>query len=93
MVKHIDRCLAFARQRGLGIEQMEDIVLVTGFHRTRSWANVVFFESQEDEQVSFGVQVTDVNGPNSGINWRFTPVQGATLNWGPEGKVCYHGPR
>ncbi|KAH9967215.1 hypothetical protein BC827DRAFT_574579 [Russula dissimulans] len=94
MIKHIDRCLAFARQRGLGVEQMEDIILVTGFHRTRSWANAVFLESQEDEQVSFEVRVTDVNGPNPGINWRFTPDQGAMLNWGPEGKhlVAAAGP-
>jgi len=30
MLKHIDRWFAFARRLGLGIEQMEEIILVTG---------------------------------------------------------------
>ena len=42
MVKHIDSWFAFARGLGLGIEHMEEIVLVTGLHLTRSWANIVF---------------------------------------------------
>ncbi|KAH9967206.1 hypothetical protein BC827DRAFT_574250 [Russula dissimulans] len=93
MIKHIEHCLAFTRRPGreLGIERMEDIILVTGCHRTRSWANAVFLESQDDVQVSFEVQVTDVKGPNISINWPFSfeRVQGAMLNWGPEGKVCH----
>jgi hypothetical protein len=70
---------------------MEDIILVTGCHRTRSWANAVFLESQEDEQISFEVQVADVNGSDTGINWRFLPerIRGAMMNWGPGGKVRY----
>jgi len=93
MTKHIDHCLAFTRRPGreLGIK-MEDIILVTGCHRTRSWANAVFLESNEDVQVSFEVEVTNVKGPDIGIKWPFSPerVQGAMLNWGPEGKVCYY---
>jgi hypothetical protein len=36
---------------------MEDIILVTGTHRTRSWTNVAFPGGQVDAQVSFGVNV------------------------------------
>ena len=71
---------------------MEDIILVTGCHRTRSWANIVFLESHTDAQpeVSFGVDVTNGNGPEV-INWRFSPdrSRGAELNLGPDGEVCY----
>ena len=71
---------------------MEDIILVTGFHRTRSWANAAFLESHTDAQVSFGVEVADSDGPDMSINWQFSPerVRGAVLSWGPDGKVCYH---
>ena len=89
MIKHIDRWLSFTRRLELGIE-MEDIILVTGCHRTRSWASVVFFEDQEDTQVSFGVEVAAVSGPNTNINWQFSPDHsgGAVVNWGPDGRVC-----
>ena len=38
---------------------MEEIVLVTGCHRTKSSANVAFLEHQGDAQVSFGVTGVD----------------------------------
>lgn len=87
MVKNIDCWFAFARQLGLGIEQMEDIVLVTGCHRTKSWANVAFLEGHTDAQASFGVEV--VRGPAIAIKWQFFPsrARGAMCSWGPEGKV------
>src|SRR6266850_683625 len=90
IIKHIGIWFAFARRLGLGIEQMEDIILVTGCHRTRSWANVTFLEGHTDAQVSFGAEVTDADGPGIDIKWQFTPerVRGALLNWGPDGKVC-----
>jgi len=90
---HIDHCWAFTQRLDLGIDHMEDIVLVTGFHRTRSWANVAFLESQGDEPVSFGVEVAHAENPDMSINWRISPerVRGAAvLNWGPGGKVCCH---
>ena len=36
---------------------MEDTVLVTGTHRTRSCTNVAFPEGQEDAQASFVAKV------------------------------------
>lgn len=89
IIKHIDRWFAFTRRLGLGIGQMEDIILVTGYHRTSSWANVAFLESQQDSQVSFEVDVAGVDGPDTSINWKFSPerIRGAVLNWGPDGKV------
>ena len=67
---------------------MEDIVLVTGFHRTRSSSNIVFYESQVNAQVSFGVQVPSVIG--STVNWQVSSQYsgGMMVNHGPSGEVC-----
>jgi len=86
IVRHIDRWFAFARKLGLGIEEMEEVILVTGCHRTRSWTNVAFLGNQGDAQVSFGVKV---EGPDTSINFQFSPehARGAVLLQGPEGTV------
>ena len=86
MVKHIDSWFTFARGLGLGIEHMEEIVLVTGLHLTRSWANIVFLEGHANGHASFGVRADN----NVCITWRFLPgsVRGGMRSWGPEGRVC-----
>jgi hypothetical protein len=89
IVKHIDRWFAFARELGMGIERMEEIILVTGCDHARSSTNVAFFGDQYNAQASFGVQV--VHGPPRGlcINWRSLPehVRGAVVHRGPGGTV------
>lgn len=89
ITRHIDTWFAFARRLGLGIGQMEDIVLVTGCHRTRSWSNIAFYESQTVTQVSLGVQVTGSPGAGAGVKWRASDqqIQGAVLSHGPSGEV------
>ena len=89
ILKHIDRWFAFARGLGLGIDQMEEIILVTGCDCTRSWANVTFLEGRMNGQASFGVRVDQDS--EASINWKFSPgkTQGAVCNWGPGGKVCH----
>lgn len=42
MMKHIDRWFAWAQELELEVDRMEDIILVTGTHRTRSYVNVAF---------------------------------------------------
>ena len=85
-MKNIDSWIAFARKLGLGIDQMEDIILVTGCDLTRSWTNVAFLESQVDSQVSFGVKV---EGPETDIRFQSSRgnARGAVLRHGPEGAV------
>ena len=56
MIRNIDCWFAWARKRELGVERMEDIVLVTGTHRTRSCGNVAF-PGVQDAQVSFRARV------------------------------------
>ncbi|KAF8262518.1 hypothetical protein EI94DRAFT_1688024 [Lactarius quietus] len=83
MVEHIDQWFAWVRDKGLEIDRMEDIILVTGTDRTRSWANVAFLGGQADARVSFGVEVD-----HSRINWQFSSERkaGAAWNWGPSGE-------
>ncbi len=50
---------------------MEDIILVTGTHRTRSFTNVAFPGGQEDAQVSFRAKV-DLRDDIVIINWQFS---------------------
>ncbi|KAH8976973.1 hypothetical protein EDB86DRAFT_3012178, partial [Lactarius hatsudake] len=84
ITKNIDSWFAFAQRLGLGIEHMEDIVLVTGHHRTGSWTNIAFFENS---RVTLGVQVTG-GGVGASVNWQVSPehIQGAMLSEGPSGR-------
>jgi hypothetical protein len=85
MIKHIDQWFTWILDRELGVNQMEDIVLVTGTDHTRSWANVAFLGGQADSRVSFGVEAT-----HSKINWKFSSERkssGAVWHWGPSGEV------
>ena len=86
IVKHIDSWFVFARKLGLGIERMEEIILVTGCDRTRSWTNVAFLGNRVDARASFGVKV---EGPGTSINFQFSPenARGAVFRHGPEGTV------
>ena len=91
IVKHIDRWFAFARELGL-IEQMEEIILVTGCDHTRSWTNVAFFGNEHNARATFGVKVEAVlvdHGSAIRIEWQSSPehVQGAVLHRGPDGTV------
>ena len=91
MVKHIGNWFAFARSLGLGIEEMEEIMLVTGRDRTRSWTNITFLGGQADAQVSFGVRVEGLD-PDPKVMFQLSPelVRGAVISQGPEGTVCLY---
>ena len=87
IIRHIDRWFAWAQQLELGVDRMEDIILVTGTHRTRSCANVAFPGGQRDAQVSFRAKV-DHPGETVTVNWQCSHERnrGAFLNCGPDGE-------
>ncbi|KAH9012361.1 hypothetical protein EDB85DRAFT_1877774 [Lactarius pseudohatsudake] len=93
MVKHVDSWFSFAKTLDLGIEsiRMEDIILVTGRHRTRSWTNVAFIESQGlvQKQVAFGVHVSGSPPSHISVDWKSPRElgQGVASNMGPSGEV------
>lgn len=80
----IDSWFAFTQQLDLQLK-MEDIVLVTGFDRAKSWANIVFNNVQPDSQSSLGVTVA--GSFCSDINWQApSPCPGAVLSHRPNGE-------
>ena len=88
IVKNIDRWFAWARRLELGVDKMEDIILVTGTHRTRSWTNVAFPGGQGGAQALLGSKVDHQGGVVS-IHWQFSHEhnRGVVLNCGPNGEV------
>ena len=87
IINHIDSWFDFTQRLELGID-MEDIILVTGYHRTRSWSNIAFNEVQAEAKLSLGVEVA---GASANVHWRVssTHIQGAVLSHRPNGKVCF----
>ena len=87
IAKHIDSWFALTKKYRLGIK-MEDIVLVTGCHRTKSWSNVAFKEVQANTKFSLRVEITGALGAS--IKWKSSKlnVPGALHNHGPSGDVC-----
>ena len=83
MIKHIDSWFAFARGLGLGVDRMEDIIMVTGRHLTKSWVNVAFNQRRSDAGVSFDVQVS--SGGHVYLEQEY--VRGGDLRLGPGGRV------
>ncbi|KAH9165393.1 hypothetical protein EDB89DRAFT_304379 [Lactarius sanguifluus] len=85
IITHIDSWFAFTQELGLGIG-IGDIILVTGYHRTRSWSNITFNEVQTDAQFSLAVEVAGAFGAS--VNWRASNlrIQGAVPNHGPSGE-------
>ncbi|KAI0295806.1 hypothetical protein BC826DRAFT_1007718 [Russula brevipes] len=85
IIKYIDHWFAFAENLGFGVNRMQDIVIITGHHRAKSWVNIAFSEGHRDAEVSFGVRASG----NSTVNIERRLVQGdAVLKLGPSGEVC-----
>jgi hypothetical protein len=85
LIKNIDGCMRLAEERGLGVNRMEDIILVTGRHLARSWVRAVFSESRGGAEVSFVAQVSR----NSVVHLEQRNVSGAQLEFGPNGEVGF----
>jgi hypothetical protein len=65
---------------------MEEIVLVTGCHRTRSYTNILFSESRDGARVSFGVRV---GSSGADITWEVSreQIREVQIQRGPSGDV------
>lgn len=84
IVKNIDDWFAFAENLDLGINRMQDLILVTGRHCAKSWVNAAFSEGLRDAEVSFGVGMSGV----SGVNIEQRRARGdVVVKLGPNGEV------
>ena len=83
LVRNIDGCMKVAEDLGLGVNRMEDIILVTGRHLAKSWIYVVFSESRGGTELSFVVQTSG----NAGAHLEERRATGGNLKLGPSGEV------
>jgi hypothetical protein len=82
---NISNCMRLARHLGLGDTQMEDIILVTGCHLTRSWVNVTFSRNQGPAHVKLGIR----RSADSEVDFDEWEVNGGDVKFGPRGKVSW----
>jgi len=61
---------------GLGVERMEDLILVSGRTLVSSWAAVAFVDNAQEAEISLAVQAL--------------PNGGASFDWKINGTVAYH---
>jgi hypothetical protein len=65
---------------------MEDIILITGCDRTRSWTNIAFLEGQIDTKGSYKVKAVE-NASIMEVQYSSGQVAGGVLSHGPRGAV------
>jgi hypothetical protein len=65
---HVDQWFSFAKRSGLGVERMEDLILVTGCTMVTSWGAAAFIDSDQDAEVSLSVELQPKGGAS--FSWR-----------------------
>ena len=67
----------WSKKIGLGVERMEDLLLVSGLTLASSWAAVAFVDNALEAEISLGVQAL----PNGGTSFVWSKIHG---------NVAYH---
>jgi hypothetical protein len=67
---------------------MDEIILVTGCDRTRSWTNIAFLGGQVNAKGSYRVKtIEDIDNSIQKIQFSSGHVAGGVLGHGPQGSV------
>jgi hypothetical protein len=87
IISNIYNCMRLTEERGLGVDRMEDIIIVTGRHLAKSWARAVFSEipGQRAAEVSFKAEASG----SSVVHLEGRNASGAQLEFGPSGEVGF----
>ena len=81
---HVDRWFNWAQNNKLGVEHMEDLILVSGCTMTTSWAAAAFGDNSFEAEISLSSRIHDVaasfawgntRGPVVFHNSQFDPVR------------------
>jgi hypothetical protein len=64
---HVDSWFSFAQRRGLGVERIEDLILVTGCTLVTSWGAAAFLDSALGAEVSLKTQI--LNDGRARFDW------------------------
>ena len=86
IINNIYNCMRLAEERGLGVNRMEDIILVTGRHLARSWVRAIFSESRGGAEISFIAQTSG----GSVVHLEERNASGAQFEFGPSGEVGFY---
>jgi hypothetical protein len=82
MRDHVDSWLNWARNNKLGVERMEDLILVSGCTLVTSWAAAAFVDNNLDSEAEISLASRLLNNV------------GASFVWGNvRGHVSYHNSR
>ena len=77
---NVDSWFEWSRKIGLGVERMDDLILVTGRTLVSSWAAVAFADETREAEISLAVQAL----PNGGTSFVWSKIHGT---------VAYHHSR
>ncbi|KAI0027061.1 hypothetical protein K488DRAFT_15142, partial [Vararia minispora EC-137] len=81
-LKHHDAWLAYAQEEDPDL-RMEDLVLVTGCDRTRTWATAVIDDVVVEGDLTLKVNLQNLGGISVTCGLRWERTHGAQCNWGP----------
>lgn len=92
IITHIDSWFAFTSNFGMEAE-MEDIILITGCHRTKSWFNVAFVDNEvqpNNRLFRISRQAELAGDSGASVNWQdlILRTPGSSLSYGPYDEVC-----
>jgi hypothetical protein len=72
---HVDRWFNCAQNNKLGIERMEDLILVSGCTLVTSWAAAAFMDDTKDAEISLASRILD----NGGAHFSWSNIRGRVL--------------
>jgi hypothetical protein len=77
---HVDSWFTWAQKNRLGVERVEDLILVSGCTLVTSWAAAAFVDDTTDAEISLANRMLD----NGGANFVWSNIRG---------RVLYHNSR
>ena len=70
--EHVVSWFEWSRKIGLGVERMEDLILVSGRTLASSWATVAFVDAAQEAEIYLVVQAV----PNGGASFHWRKMRG-----------------
>ena len=68
--EHVVSWFAWSRKVGLGVERIEDLILVSGCTLASSWATVAFVDAAQEAEIDLAVRAL----PNGGASFDWRPM-------------------
>jgi hypothetical protein len=76
---HVVSWFDWSKRTGLGVERMEDLILVTGCTMVTSWGAIAFVDQSQEAEISLAVQAL----PNGGGSYAWNKIHRAAYHNSP----------